>query len=118
MRCPYCGRDVTVFGGRFTPHNTNGVLRNGTPCPLSSQRVPITGLSDRDHAARAELITQLAFQVQDMDPTLVWDYLTCLDGAEIQRLLMFSLAALDIDKTVHELWDWVTALPVARLEAA
>lgn len=117
MRCPYCDRDITVTNARFTPHNVDGSPRNGAPCPLSRQRVPIRGVSNQDHDDRADVLTDLAFQVQDEDPRVVWDYLTCLDAAELQRLLMFSLAALDINKNVDELWGWVKRLPVARLEA-
>lgn len=117
VRCPYCNRDITVTQARFNRHNVDGSPRNGAPCPLSRQRIPIKGLSNQDHADRAEVLTDLAFQVQDEDPRIVWDYLTCLDSVELQRLLMFSLAAMDIDKNVDQLWGWVKNLPQARLEA-
>lgn len=116
--CPYCGREVSTFKARFCNHNVENVPRNGTPCPLSGQKVPIEGVSNQDHADRAELITDLACQVQDMDPAVVWTYLTCLGGAELQRLLMFTLAAVDVDKSIDELWGWVKALPTARIGVA
>ena len=118
MRCPYCGRDLIVNAARFKTHNIEGVAKNGTLCPMSQQRIPIEGVSNQDHADRADILTDLACQVQDMDPRVVWDYLTCLPAVELQRLLMFALAAIDIEKSTDELWGWVKALPKARLEVA
>lgn len=117
MRCPRCGRDVQVERRRFVKHG-NGSPWNPDPCPMQQQLVPITGDTPADHEDRAGLITDLAWQVQDSDPHVVWEYLTALPAAELQRLLMFSLAALPVDKTVHETWAWVKQLPTARFMEA
>lgn len=117
-RCPYCGRDIRVSGARFMLHNVENVARNGTVCPTSNQRIPITGTSNTDHANRADVLADLACQVQDQDPHIVWQYLTCLPAGELQRLLMFSLAALPIDKTLDDMWGWVKELPISKLREA
>lgn len=115
VTCPYCGVTVAVDCLRFVNHSTGGW---GNLCPLSKQRVPASGLSEDDDESRAEILSDLAWQVQDADPALVWAYLTCLSGQELQRLLMFSLAALPVDKTVHQMWGWVKQLPVAQMQEA
>jgi hypothetical protein len=111
--CPYCGRDIYIHNHRFRLHETLDKVW----CPLSNQRTPVSGDSVDAHAERAELLADLAFQVQDADPAAVWTYLTCLSDAELQTLLMFALAALPIDKTVHDMWGWVSQLPAAQLRA-
>lgn len=116
-KCPYCGRLVDFLGSKFRLHNVTPDAYRSETCPLSNQRGPITGLSFEAHEERAKLLADLAAQVQDADPSVVWQYLTCLDGAELQRLLMFALAALPIDQTVTDMWGWCAQLPVARLEA-
>lgn len=117
-RCPYCGREIRVSGSRFMLHNVENVPRNGTVCPTSNQRIPITGTSNTDHANRADVLADLACQVQDQDPHIVWQYLTCLPAGELQRLLMFALAALPVDRTLDEMWGWVKDLPISRLKEA
>ena len=113
--CPYCGRLVAVDKARFRHHNTNTW---GDVCPLTNQRIPITGTSNTDHANRADVLADLACQVQDQDPHIVWQYLTCLPAGELQRLLMFALAALPVDRTLDEMWGWVKDLPISRLKEA
>ena len=74
---------------------------------MSGLLVPVTGLGPDDHERRALLITDLAAQVQDEDPYIVWDYLTAVPAAEVQRLLMFALAAHcpDLPFLVVESWN-------------
>ena len=115
--CPYCNREVSTFKFRFNPHNlTPGKKAVPDTCPLSEQPIPVTGESEWDYERRAKLIADLAEQVQDQDPTRVWLYLTALPAGELQKLLMLSLAALNLDGTVEDMWKWVTDLPVARTE--
>lgn len=112
-RCPYCGRDVSIHQDRFRLHKGGDVW-----CPLSNQRTPVSGDTSESHVERVGLLADLAFQVQDADPKAVWTYLTCLSDAELQTLLMFALAALPIDKTVNDMWGWVSQLPAAQLREA
>lgn len=112
--CPHCGRGVRTINNCYYLHNTGDYDR---VCPLSEQRVPITGLTPADYASRAKLVANLASQVQDADPRIVWTYLTALPGNELQRLMMVALAALPVDQTVAEMWAWVTELPAARVGA-
>lgn len=82
---------------------------------MSWQRVPATGDSARSYERRAELVADLAEQVQDCDPAVVWVYLTGLSAAEVQRLLVVALAAVPVDQTVPEMFAWITDLPIAQL---
>jgi len=113
--CPYCGRLVAVDKARFRHHNTNTW---GDLCPMVGQRIPVAGVDECDDEDRARLLADLAWQVQDSDPAKVWTYLTCLSDGELQRLLMFALAALPVDRTVDEMWGWVKDLPISRLKEA
>ena len=54
-------------------------------------------------------------QVQDSDPQIVWDYLTALPADELQRLLMFALAGVPVDRHIDDIFGWVLELPAARL---
>jgi hypothetical protein len=108
-RCPLCDRTMSTYDGRFCRH------RHGEDyCRMSNQHVAITGVTPTDYLSRAHLVADLAFQVQDSDPAIVWDYLTALPGAELQRLTMIALAGIPVDKTVPQIFSWVSELPIAR----
>jgi hypothetical protein len=91
--------------------------RGSEQCRLSRQHAPITGESPNAYVSRAYLVTDLACQVQDDDPSIVWDYLTALPADEVQRLLQIALAAVPVDKSLEEVFGWVRDLPVARESA-
>lgn len=112
MKCPQCGRDIGLYCGRFAGHSTTGI-RNNT-CRMSDQYPPTNGTTDDDYEHRAKIIADLAYQIQDCDPGIVWDYLTSISALELQRLLMLSLAAINTDQSVGEMFGWVTQLPAAR----
>lgn len=118
MQCPACGRDVRFNSGRFVVHSvTPGKV--GESCQMSRERTPVTGLTERDHERRVDLVTHLAWRLKDEDPQDVWNYLTVLSADEKQRLLMLALAAVPVDRTVDELFEWVFDLPDAlAVEAA
>lgn len=108
--CPRCGATAPVKNGRFRLH--------GAPyCPLSEMPVPATGTGEVDFHRRAHIVAELAGMQRDYDPATVWDYATAVDACELQRLLMVALAAIDVEKTVDELWGWVAGLPAARCSA-
>lgn len=109
--CPYCNRSVRTSGNYYMLHNT-GTYEE--VCPLSEQRVPITGDSPSEYASRAKLVANLACQVQDEDPERVWHYLTSLPATELQRLAMVALAAVPVEQTVADMFSWVTDLPAAK----
>ena len=67
-----------------------------------------------DYRRRADVVLDLAHQMQDSDTAVVWDYLTAMPGDELQRLLVIALAAIDIDQPVDRIFGWVYDLPVAR----
>lgn len=83
-------------------------------CPMSKQTVPITGTAPIDYYRRASLVCDLATQVQDGDPAIVWDYLTALSAEEVQRLLVIALAGINIDVPIDRVYGWVYELPAAR----
>ena len=113
-RCLYCDRQVATDQGRYTQHSAiAGVV--GSTCPMTGQHTPITGQRPADYVSRAYLVADLAAQVQDEDPTVVWAYLTGLPADELQRLMQIALAAIDCDRSIDELFGWVNALPVARV---
>ncbi|AHY26957.1 hypothetical protein SEA_NAIRB_41 [Mycobacterium phage Nairb] len=114
--CVMCGRNVTTENNRYAKHST--VARGKQRCGMSEQRVPITGTSDDDYLARAQLVVSLAGQLADEDPHLTWDYLTALPAVEVQRLLVVALAAIPTDRTLNELFAWVANLPEARKAVA
>jgi hypothetical protein len=110
--CPGCGRRIGVRHGKFCQHLDPG--SGGEYCRLSGQRVPVTGHSDRDYETRAWTVLDLAQQVADRDPQLVWTYLTATPADELQRLLMIALAAVPVDRPIAEVFRWVYELPAAR----
>ncbi|AVP42356.1 hypothetical protein SEA_MISHA28_56 [Mycobacterium phage Misha28] len=112
--CPMCGRPTSTGSGRYSVHSATG--DRGDTCRMSRRPVPPTGLTPADHERRATLVTTLAWMVRDEDPSEVWDYLTTLDDAELQRLLVIALAAIDVERPASELWGWVRDLPVARMK--
>lgn len=112
MACPRCGRMISHHGGRWTRH---GMTVDGSDwCPMSKQTLPIAGHKPIDYYHRASLVADLASQLQDSDPAVVWDYLTTIPGGELQRLLMIALAGIDVDRPLNDIWSWVLELPVAR----
>ncbi|MGV0793055.1 DUF7368 family protein [Mycolicibacterium sp. XJ1819] len=112
-RCPYCDRTIATDHSRYKRHSTSPGTKN--TCPLSGQHTPVTGHSPSAYLSRAYLVSDLAEQVQDRDPALVWEYLTALPAAELQRLLVVALAGLRIDVSIDELFGWVTELPAATV---
>jgi hypothetical protein len=108
--CPRCNRAVSTSNARFGRHNA----ADGTVCRLTDQHTPIVGVTPTDYLRRAHLVADLASQVQDADPSVVWDFLTALPAAEVQRLAVIALAGIRLDQTVPEIFAWVTDLPVAR----
>jgi hypothetical protein len=63
---------------------------------------------------RATLVCDLAAQLRDVDPAVVWDYLTGLPADELQRMTMVALAGIDVDSPISEVFGWVQQLPAAR----
>lgn len=117
--CPRCHRTVSTNGGRYSSHkNLNSDDAN--VCELSLMHVPYRAdqQSAMDYVGRAHIVANLAATVQDADPAVVWDYITALPPEELQRLMMLALAALPIEQTVAEMWDWVCDLPAAKSEPA
>jgi hypothetical protein len=113
-RCPHCDRTVTTDCGRFNRHSLTP--HSEVLCPLSDQKTPIAGDTPTDYVSRAYLIADLADQVQDRDPQIVWAYLSALPVDEVRRLLQLALAAIPIEgRKVQDIWAWVDALPAARV---
>ncbi|BBY78898.1 hypothetical protein MPUL_00560 [Mycolicibacterium pulveris] len=111
--CPYCGRMVSTKNNRFKFHSRRRKAAYDQ-CPMSFQRVPITGETPTAYVSRAHLVADLAQQVQDEDPAVVWTYLTALPANELQRLMMVALAAIPVDRRVEDMFAWVCDLPVAK----
>lgn len=104
---------VTTKSERYADH---GITHGSSDiCRMSGQRAPIKGLTDKDFGDRAYLVADLAGQLQDLDPVIVWDYLTALPAAELQRMMMVALAAIRVEgQKVDDLFAWVCDLPIAR----
>jgi hypothetical protein len=116
VTCPFCNRECALTDGRFRQHTITP--RGVDVCPTVGFIAPVTGHDEVDYEDRARLITELAMQLQDTDPVLVWTYLTALPAAEVQRLLMIALTAIPSDRTLHDTFPWVAALPIAQDSAA
>lgn len=114
--CPKCGRDVKTLDYRYIQHSSTGEV--GFPCSLSGMREPLVGDSAAAYLSRAVLVGDLACRLKDEDPAVVWDYLTAVSGNELQKLMVVALAAVPVDKSVGELFEWVSDLPKARETAA
>ena len=112
VTCPRCNRHINAHGNRISLHSITPA--GGDHCPMSKQAVPITGETPIDYYRRANLVCDLASQVQDEDTSIVWDYLTALTPAEMQRLLMVALAAIDVNAPMEQIYSWVLQLPAAR----
>jgi hypothetical protein len=102
---------VRTSEGRYGLHN---IGEQGQLCPMTQQHIPITGDSPTSYLSRARLVANLAEQVQDADPSVVWSYLTALSATELQRMAMIALAAIPVDQTVEQMFSWVCELPSAR----
>lgn len=112
VTCPRCNRTISTDWYCYARH---GVTPNSSDyCPMSGQRLPISGVGDDDYRDRASLLCHLAAQVQDEDPHKVWDYLTVLPAVELQRLLQLALAAIPVDRTITEIFGWVYDLPATK----
>lgn len=84
---------------------------------MTYQRVPDLLLDEQAYETRARIVADLAAQVQDMDPALVWEYLTAMPAVEVQRLLVVALAAVPVDRTLSGMFAWVNDLPDAKVSA-
>lgn len=117
-QCPYCSRHVRTDHSRYVVHSITP--KQMDRCPLSDQRVPVTGHSERDHERRAYTVMDLAEQIQNSDPELVWTYLTALPADELQRLLVIALAGVPVPEaaTPEDVFAWVLDLPIARTTPA
>lgn len=123
--CPYCGRKAVIKDGKtWIAHVLpwiEDVKQSGhiatvgdRYCPMSDQHRVVTGHDSMAHRKRAHQVADLAEQVRDRDPHVVWSVLTTIPADELQRLLMVALAAIDTeDKTLDEVFPWVVELPSA-----
>jgi hypothetical protein len=112
ITCPRCAREVCIKEGRYAIHSISE--RTGIRCRMTGQKIPATGTDPDSFEQRAAIVADLAWQVQDGDPLLAWDYLTTLPAWELQRLMAVALAGIRIDQTVGSIFAWVTALPAAH----
>lgn len=115
--CTYCGRMVRTDGSRYKRHTTT--RRGEEICRMEQQHAPVTGLNASSMVARAHMVADLAQQVQDRDPSIVWDVLTGLPADELQRLTMIALAGIPVeDNKIADIWGWVCDLPEAKAATA
>lgn len=110
-QCSYCARHIGVKDHRFHIHSPTP--RAPHRCPLSGQYIPVTGHTPLDHEKRARAVLDLATQIQDENPAIVWTYLTATPAAELQRLLVIALAAIPITAPIEQIFGWVYQLPAA-----
>lgn len=112
--CPSCGRAITARSNRYTLHGTEP--DSSDYCPLSEQPIPADGVGEDANRRRAGIVCQLAAQLRDQDPALVHHYIGVQSRDELERLLVVALAAIPTDRTLLEVFDWVTELPAARYQ--
>ena len=115
ITCPRCSREVCIREHRYAVHSIT--RSSGIRCRMSDQLVPATGFTPEDFETRAAIVADLAWQVQDGDPMLTWDYLTAMPADEMQRVLMVALAGIPTDRKLSEIFDWVVQLPAAKATA-
>jgi len=110
-QCPRCSRLISIDNNRWCRHGmTPGSHKY---CVMSKQSVLPAGTTDHDFERRAAIVTDLACQMRDCDTGIVWDYLTATPAVELQRMLMVALAAIPVDQTLRQTFDWVCDLPIA-----
>ena len=113
--CPRCQREVSICQGKYANHSISPRTRE--LCRLSKMRVPPTGTSPEDYETRAAIVADLAWQVQDGDPLLTWEYLSGMDSTDRQRLMMVALAGIPLDRgKVDDIFAWVYQLPAAQFQ--
>ena len=112
VTCPRCDRAISAHCGRYALHSPTP--DGDDHCSMSKQLMPVAGGKPIDYYRRATLVTDLASQIQDSDPAIVWDYLTATPADEVQRLLVIALAAINIDQPIDRIFGWVYDLPVAK----
>lgn len=115
-RCPHCRRMVRTNDNRYGLHSrtTDG---SNDRCPISHQRTPVSGVGATEYVSRAHLVAQLAVQIHDEDPGVVWDYITAIPESELCRMLMVALAGVPVDLSVADIFSWVSELPAGRVSA-
>lgn len=82
------------------------------------QIVPPTDFDEQGFEARAALVADLAEQVQDADPAVVWSYIQCLPPSERDIMLMIAFAGMNCDGRLEDIFGWVCDLPVAQKASA
>lgn len=124
--CPTCLRHTSIqSNGRWMDHLLPGVEKSSTElatygdryCPMSSQLVSRGGDDPKAHEHRLKRVLDLAVQLRDGDPAIVWSVLTAMDAVELQRIAMFALAGIDVDRPRDALYGWVLDLPAAKVSA-
>lgn len=109
VECPGCGRMRDTNNGHFVRHADVSIMRE---CPWSQKPIPRNRSHELARAARTVL--NLADQIRDDDPALVWRYLQNLEPAKLRELAMVAIAAVDPGQAIDEAFGWVMELPAAR----
>jgi hypothetical protein len=87
------------------------VVEPGYDFPVDDQRA--AELEDL-----AGFALQLAARLRDEDPALTWEALQRLSRQRLQQLVVILAAAVPVDSSPAQLFDWVTALPTAQAVSA
>jgi hypothetical protein len=111
VECPGCGRIIATKNGRLARHADDTLLRE---CTMSQKTTPAI-----DRAAQlvktARTVLNLAEQIRDDDPSLVWKYLSSLGRDRLQTLAAVALTAVPPGNSLETAYRWVMDLPAARL---
>lgn len=94
---------------RFSRHADD----TGTQCPMSRKDITREAVRATANVQRAQAVVTLAGYLRDEDPRVVWNTLASFGEVEVRRMLVTALAAIDPDRPLSELFDWVEELPVA-----
>lgn len=117
VTCPVCRRELQPRHGKFYPPHRVAAY-SGARCPLSNLRHIPESLSDNDFVTRAQVVLDMAWQIQDGDPAIVQTWLASLSAEEVRRLMVIALAGLQTGSTVDDTFAWVTELPAALVVAS
>lgn len=111
--CPVCWQAVTTGTGRFHGRIKTHTDTIGSRCPMSLQPVP----AECHRAARLETeaahVVCMAAELRD-DLTPVWDTLAAASPTQLRDWLIIALAAVDIERPISDLFQWVQDMPIAR----
>lgn len=84
-------------------------IQNGQITTVPMRSVRWDHSEERAHhlAVTADAVLDMAVQIRDQDPALVWSALDKLGHQELIEVAMIALAAVPIDSPKSRIWEWL-----------